>query len=211
MTRLTVRLVTVLVCFAFGSLLSHAQNQRSFVSGVGSDANPCTRTAPCATFNAAFSQTNPNGEINVLDPGNYGSLFIYRSITVDATGTFAGIVANGGIGIVISITPGTDAVHTVRLRGLSISGAGNNAKAGSRGIDVLSNSVPDLKVIIEDTVVDGFVNEGILYSSNGGDLVVKNSVVVQVREVQYTPVYGYKTNHLSSLQQFRDYSARADC
>ncbi|MBA3768653.1 MAG: right-handed parallel beta-helix repeat-containing protein, partial [Acidobacteria bacterium] len=139
MIRLTVRLVTLMVCFAFGSLLSQAQNQRSFVSGVGSDANPCTRTAPCLTFQAALFTTVANGEINVLDPATYGTVFIERSITIDGTGTFAGISGPGN-GIIIGINPvGPDVVHTVRLRGLSISGAGINNKTGLNGIIVVTS------------------------------------------------------------------------
>ena len=42
---------------------------RTWVSGVGDDANPGSRTAPCKTFAGAISKTDPKGEINVVDPG----------------------------------------------------------------------------------------------------------------------------------------------
>lgn len=49
------------------STLAHAQATRTWVSGVGDDANPCSRTAPCKTFAGAISKTAAFGEINVLD------------------------------------------------------------------------------------------------------------------------------------------------
>ncbi len=51
----------------------HAQAFRTWVSGVGDDANPCSRTAPCKTFAGAISKTALNGEINCLDPAGFGA------------------------------------------------------------------------------------------------------------------------------------------
>jgi Right handed beta helix region len=99
---------------------AHAQATRTWVSGVGDDANPCTRTAPCKTFAGAISKTAPSGEIDCLDPGGFGAVTITKSITIDCSGTFGSVLAaltNGininGVGI------------TVNLRGLSINGVGN--------------------------------------------------------------------------------------
>ena len=36
---------------------AHAQATRTWVSGVGDDVNPCSRTAPCKTFAGAISKT----------------------------------------------------------------------------------------------------------------------------------------------------------
>src|SRR5881409_1771726 len=68
----------------------HAQATRTWVSGVGDDANPCSRTAPCKTFAGAISKTATGGEINVLDPGGFGGVTITKAITIDGTGTLAG-------------------------------------------------------------------------------------------------------------------------
>src|SRR5204863_7798227 len=95
-----------------------AQATRTWVSGVGDDANPCSRTAPCKTFAGAISKTAVNGTINALDPGGYGALTITKSITIDGTGTYASILAAGVNGINISA-----ASITVKLRGISIDGA----------------------------------------------------------------------------------------
>src|SRR5262245_11041461 len=72
-----------------------AQATRTWVSGVGDDANPCSRTAPCKTFAGAISKTVSGGIINCIDPGGFGAVTITKSITIDCQGTFAGILASG--------------------------------------------------------------------------------------------------------------------
>lgn len=75
---------------------------RTWVSGVGDDANPGSRTAPCKTFAGAISKTNDGGEIDVLDPGGFGAVTITKSITIDATGTFWSVLVSGTNGITIN-------------------------------------------------------------------------------------------------------------
>src|ERR1700689_2211834 len=65
---------------------AHAQATRTWVSGVGDDANPCSRTAPCMTFAGAITKTAAGGEIDALDPGGFGTLVITKSITIDGGG-----------------------------------------------------------------------------------------------------------------------------
>src|SRR3954449_10335073 len=72
-----------------------AQATRTWVSGVGDDVNPCSRTAPCKTFAGAISKTAINGEINCLDPGGYGAVTITKSITIKCEGVIGGILAAG--------------------------------------------------------------------------------------------------------------------
>src|SRR4051812_1700969 len=74
--------------------LAQAQATRTWVSGVGDDANPCSRTAPCKTFAGAISKTAARGEISVLDPGGFGTVNITKAITLNGTGTLAGILAS---------------------------------------------------------------------------------------------------------------------
>jgi len=101
---------------------AQAQASRTWVSGTGDDAFPCSRTAPCKTFNGAFSRTATNGEISVLDPGGFGAVTITRSVTIDGRGATGVIFANLTTGVTINITDATDTAKTVRLRGLSING-----------------------------------------------------------------------------------------
>src|SRR5919112_198692 len=96
-----------------------AQATRTWVSGVGDDVNPCSRTAPCKTFAGAISKTAAGGEINALDPGGYGAVTITKSITIDGSGTFASILASGTNGVIVN---NAAAPPVVVLRGLSING-----------------------------------------------------------------------------------------
>jgi hypothetical protein len=98
---------------------------RTWVSGVGDDANPCSRTAPCASFAAALANTADGGEISVLDPGEYGSVTIVKSITISGDGTLAAIMVNNSDAIAIS-----GAGVVVTIRNLSIIGEGPCPEAG---------------------------------------------------------------------------------
>jgi hypothetical protein len=159
---------------------SHAQATRTWVSGVGDDVNPCSRTAPCKTFAGAISKTFINGEINCLDPGGYGAVTITKSITIDCTGTFGSILASGTTGIIINATntSGTDPLTTVRLRGLSINGAGASGAVGTRtgirGINILAAHA----VFIDDVVIAGFTLQGISDTRTvPGQLSIRNSLI----------------------------------
>jgi hypothetical protein len=161
--------VLVFTC-AFASL-ANAQATRTWVSGVGDDANPCSRTAPCKTFAGAISKTAPCGEIDALDPGGFGAITITKSITIDGTGTLAGILASLTTGVIINVGATTD---VVTLRGLSINGACN----GIRGVNI-TNIMPKA-VNIEDCVIFRFTNEGVRWSTTTGTLGrlnIRNSVI----------------------------------
>src|ERR1700746_3660421 len=101
-----------------------AQATRTWVSGVGDDANPCSRTAPCKTFAGAISKTAVNGEINCLDPGGYGAITITKSITLDCHEELGSILNSGtnGINIAFDSFAATDVRKTVNLRSLMIQG-----------------------------------------------------------------------------------------
>ena len=161
-------LLFVVISLAFTSL-AQAQATRTWVSGVGDDLNPCSRTAPCRTFAGAIAKTLTGGEINALDPGGYGPVIISKSITIDGTGTFASILAPAASpGITINAVGRL--ATTVRLRGLSINGMG----AGSHGIRVIAAN----NVSIEDTVIDGFSKTGInVESTRGAQVFVKNTTI----------------------------------
>jgi hypothetical protein len=173
---------TTLALFAV-SAPAHAQATRTWVSGVGDDLNPCSRTAPCKTFAGAISKTFINGEIDCLDPGGYGAVTITKSITIDCTGTFGSILASGTTGVTISIAVNAnDPFRTVRLRGLSINGSGASGtigtRTGIRGVRILDAAV----VEIEDSVIFDFTTAGVQDSrtSTGGKLLIRNSVIRDV-------------------------------
>src|SRR6478752_8247393 len=94
----------------FASAPANAQATRTWVSGVGDDVNPCSRTAPCKTFAGAISKTAAFGEINVLDPGGFGAVTITKSISIRSDHIEAGVLVSGTNGIVVSLPLTTDRV-----------------------------------------------------------------------------------------------------
>ena len=93
---------TLIVLFALMATPAMAQATRTWISGVGDDVNPCSRTAPCKTFAGAISKTAAGGEINVLDPGGFGGVTITKSITLKADGALGGVLVSGTSGIIIN-------------------------------------------------------------------------------------------------------------
>jgi Right handed beta helix region len=146
---------------------ANAQASRTWVSGVGDDANPCSRTAPCKTFAGAISKTAACGEIDALDPGGFGAVTITKSITIDGTGTMASILASLVNGIVINAA----ATDVITIRGISINGFCN----GINGINILSAKT----VNVEDCVIFRFnTGNGITAAdTNGVNLNVTNTVI----------------------------------
>jgi hypothetical protein len=117
-----------------------AQATRTWVSGVGDDANPCSRTAPCKTFAGAISKTANGGEINCLDPGGFGGVTITKSLTIKCHYTEGGVLVSGTNAIVINAT----ATDKVTLRGLDINGIGTGAQTSLTGVKVLSAARVDI-------------------------------------------------------------------
>ena len=150
---------TVKALFVVGFMLvvasaAQAQATRTWVSGVGDDLNPCSRTAPCKTFAGAISKTAKDGEISVLDPGGYGAVTITKSIYINGThGAGYGSILNSLVnGVIINITDVNDVRKAVRLRSLDI----NGASTGINGVSILAAN----QVWIEDTVIDGTTGNG---------------------------------------------------
>ncbi len=128
---------------------AYAQATRTWVSGVGDDANPCSRTAPCKTWAGAISKTAPSGEIDALDPGGFGALTITKAITIDGTPVVAGVLVSGTPGFVVN----AGASDLVVIRGLDFNGLGT----GTKGIQIVQAG----KVQIENCQIYGFTPRGI--------------------------------------------------
>src|ERR1041385_4764476 len=94
-TKLLFNMLAVFVVSLACGTLAQAQATRTWVSGVGDDANPCSRTAPCKTFAGAISKTATGGEISVLDPGGFGGVTITKAITLSGDGELASILVTG--------------------------------------------------------------------------------------------------------------------
>lgn len=133
----------------FGSSLAFAQATRTWVSGVGDDANPCSRTAPCKTYAGAISKTATGGEISTLDPGGFGGVTITKSITISGDGTLASVLVSGTNAIVINAPAGS----VITLRNLSVIGLGT----GLAGVKFLSGS----SLTVENCNISGFTGAAV--------------------------------------------------
>ena len=154
-----------------------AQATRTWVSGVGDDANPCSRTAPCKTFAGAISKTAAGGEIDALDPGGFGAVTITKSITLAGDGTLAGILNSLTNGIIVNAA----STDVVIIRNISINGA-PTASPGLNGIRILAAGT----VHVENCNItrDGSAppnGNGILVANSAGTLrlFVNNTTIVQ--------------------------------
>jgi hypothetical protein len=147
-------LAAVAVLVSTGAALApaaHAQATRTWVSGVGDDVNPCSRTAPCKTFAGAISKTAAGGEINAIDSAGFGAVNITKAITIDATSVLGGVLNSNVDGVIVNAGTSDDVI----LRGLDIDG-GNQAVSppacpyyGKSGIHILKAGT----VRIEDTKI----------------------------------------------------------
>lgn len=156
-------------------LLAHAgpaaAQSRTWVSGAGNDANPCSRSAPCITLAAALSKTIEGGEISVLDSGGLGTATITKSITIDGGEAYGSILSAGLNGVVVNA--GAD--DRVTLRRLAIQGVSDSGTPGLRGIRFLNGAM----LHVEDCVIQNFSQDGI-YSESAGDLRVSNTTIRNV-------------------------------
>lgn len=128
---------------------AQAQATRTWVSGVGDDVNPCSRTAPCKTYAGAISKTAAGGEISTLDPGGFGGVTITKSLTINGDATIAGILASLTTGVTIN-GAATDKIH---LRNLAINGATN----GVTGIRIINAG----QVVVENCWISGFTTRAV--------------------------------------------------
>lgn len=151
-----------------------AQATRTWVSGVGDDANPCSRTAPCKTFAGAISKTAAGGEINCIDQGAYGAVTITKSIALVCVGVTAGVLHSATNGIVVNAA----ATDDVFIKGLDINGSPPTSP-GLNGIRFLNGG----SLTVENTLIRGSTGAspngfGIAFTPSGAaKLVVKNSIL----------------------------------
>ncbi len=189
------------------AMSAQAQATRTWVSGVGDDANPCSRTAPCKTFAGAISKTAAGGEISVLDPGGFGGVTITKSITINGEGTLAGILAAGVNGVIINAL----STDTITLRNLSINGAGTglngvrilSAKAvhiencditgfrgnPGRGVDINIGSLATTQVFISESTIANNIAAGVAVFPSVGSPVAKVQITDSILANNATGIF----------------------
>ncbi|MES2033618.1 MAG: right-handed parallel beta-helix repeat-containing protein [Pseudomonadota bacterium] len=148
-----------------------AQATRTWVSGVGDDANPCSRTAPCKTFAGAISKTAAGGEINCIDPGGFGAVSIAKAITIDCSDVQAGVVVAGTNGIIVN----AGATDVVFLKGLDLTGT--ITVPGLNGVRFIAGAA----LHIEDSNIREFQSsnsEGVLFQPSGASELYLSSTSI---------------------------------
>jgi hypothetical protein len=176
---LKIKSLAVVAGTLFALLLPHAPAQaqatRTWVSGVGDDANPCSRTAPCKTFAGAISKTAPSGEINCLDPGGFGGVTITKAISIicGESGE-AGVLVSGSPGVTVAAGPNDKVI----LEGIDFEGLGT----GTNGV----NFVSGLVVIINKCKIHDFANQGVNVASNTANA----RVVINKSEILFNGTTG---------------------
>jgi len=170
-------MIPAMIMATLFSVPANAQATRTWVSGVGDDANPCSRTAPCKTFAGAISKTAVGGEINVLDPGGFGALTITKSIQIRSEFE-GGVLVSGTNGIVVSV----GATDKVLLEGLDIEGLGT----GLDGVKMIGTG----KVFIRKCSIRNFTMNGVNVAGTAnarvfveGSVITGNNVGVNLKGI----------------------------
>jgi len=192
------KLSLIVLLTAGVATMANAQATRTWVSGVGDDANPCSRTAPCKTFSGAISKTAPHGEIDVLDPGGFGTVTITKSLTIDGKGSEAGVLNAGGItGILINAAT-TDVIV---LRNLEINGVGS----GLNGVRVFQAN----RVEIQNCMITGQTSRGVLVdAATAVKVFIRDS---QIHDINATAVAVLPSSGSPAHQITIDHSHISEC
>ncbi|HWS86749.1 MAG TPA: right-handed parallel beta-helix repeat-containing protein [Pyrinomonadaceae bacterium] len=178
----TVKALTCALFILSLSASAHAVS-RTWVSGVGNDGNPCSRTAPCKTFAGAMSKTDSGGEISVMDAGGYGSVIVSKSVTIDGGGFNASILYSNVTGVTVNdsftATPNT---IVVTLRRITMNGFGS----GTNGVHFVAGktlNIEDCQIFGSNTAAAAPNGAGIRVglSVSGSNLNVKNTSIFKNR------------------------------
>lgn len=154
--RFTLNILAVAIFSMTVASMAQAQATRTWVSGVGDDVNPCSRTAPCKTYAGAISKTAKDGEISTLDPGGFGAVTITKSITINGGGGgqgYGSILSALTTAVIINITDAADVRKSVKLDWLNI----NGASTGTDGIRMIAGNT----LHVENCLIDGINGDGI--------------------------------------------------
>ena len=171
--NMRILLAAIAACFALALTASPASAQatRTWVSGVGDDANPCSRTAPCKTFAGAISKTAPGGEINCLDPGGFGGVTITKALSIVCQYTEGGVLSAGAGVNGIVVNAGVN--DNVYLRGIDFHGAGS-AQNGVRLIAGKSLTLEDCTI----RAYNASNGQGVSFQPSGTSTLVMRDVTV---------------------------------
>jgi len=184
--RFTISILAVAILTLTVASMAQAQATRTWVSGVGDDVNPCSRTAPCKTYAGAISKTAKDGEISTLDPGGFGTVTITKSLTINGGNGGQGygsiLSALAPQGVLVNITDVNDVRKSVRLDWLNI----NGASTGTDGIRMIAGN----SLHVSNTLIDGMVGDGIEIATTSGT----PNVIVESTQIRNCATTGIRSN-----------------
>jgi hypothetical protein len=188
--RFTLNILAIAIFTMTVASMAQAQATRTWVSGVGDDVNPCSRTAPCKTYAGAISKTAKDGEISTLDPGGFGTVTITKSITINGGNGGQGygsiLSALAPQGVLINITDAADVRKAVKLDWLNI----NGASTGTDGIRMIAGT----SLHVSNTLIDGMVGDGIEIATTS----LNPNVIVDNTRIRNCATTGIRTNSTTS-------------
>jgi len=195
MRRITILAITAGFLFPLmATAPANAQATRTWVSGVGDDANPCSRTAPCKTFAGALSKTAAGGEINCLDPGGFGGVSPNKSMTISCEAGTAGIASSG----ITAINFNGAAADYLYLKGIDIDGFNKTPTPGINGISFNTGGL----LHVEDCSIRDFSGFGIVFKPNANaTFVVQRTTLFQNTGggIQVRPIGGVSNGTLEKV------------
>jgi hypothetical protein len=153
-----------------------AQLARGFVSVTGDDGNSCSRLSPCRTIYKGYLATAPNGEIIILDSGDYQGTTITTSVTISAAPGVQAAVTSAGGGAVFTINAGSS--DRIVLRGLEMDGSGGGPATG-----ILIYGFGSL--VVEHCVIHNMIGSSGIQVTASGYLSVKDT---EVRDCGYAGI-----------------------
>jgi hypothetical protein len=159
MNRRNLIFVSLLILTVGMATVAQGQASRTWVSGVGDDVNPCSRTAPCKTYAGAISKTAAGGIISTLDPGGFGAVTITKSITIDGSEQIAGVLAASTTGVIINSSTAVVVLRNLEIHGFS---------TGLDGVRALAAS----EVYIQNCRIQNFTNDGVKIANTAGNMTV---------------------------------------
>jgi hypothetical protein len=193
-TRFLLNLLAICAVCLLGSSAAYAQATRTWVSGLGDDANPCSRTAPCKTFAGAISKTATGGEIDVLDPGGFGAVTITKSITLFSDCIDAGVLVTGINAVVVSAGAG----DVIKIRGINFDGLGNDPQATAGLAAIKVNTAK--QVTVENCNIMGFTT----------GVEVDTGANVDIKDTRFTGLANGSTSNIGLLVQASGASVTVD-
>jgi hypothetical protein len=170
-------LLSTMAATALGAFQAQAADRIFVSTRNGVDALGCGDVAsPCRSFQFAHDQIAAGGQVQVLDPGDYGPVNIKKAISI----------VNDGVGAagVLSLKPNQTAIYVgagpsdvVTLRGLTVVGAGTG-QGGGNGVVLVSARLAHMSNLRVRKLQLGVVADAVDFSLSDSTVIDTDSAIV---------------------------------